>query len=76
MSATTLTLTVELGMLDAHSSWSEFESLAVQMSREVPLRARRGLTPIFHTTMTPYGEVQLRTDRRLDLTGSVPAAEN
>ena len=32
----------------------------------------RGLTPVFHT-MTPYGEIQLRTDRRLDLTG-VPLA--
>jgi hypothetical protein len=39
MSATTLTLTVEPGVLDARSSWAEFESLAVQMSREVPLRA-------------------------------------
>lgn len=29
---------------------------------------RRGLTPPFHTNMTPYGEIQLRTDRRLDLT--------
>jgi hypothetical protein len=29
---------------------------------------RRGLTPLFHTNMTPYGEIQLRTDRRLDLT--------
>ena len=33
---------------------------------------RRGLTPIFHANMTPYGEIQLRTDRRLDLTG-IPA---
>jgi hypothetical protein len=39
MSATTLTLTIEPGALDARSSWAEFESLAVQMSREVPLRA-------------------------------------
>lgn len=23
---------------------------------------------LFHTNMTPYGEIQLRTDRRLDLT--------
>ncbi len=38
MSATTLSLTVEPGALDARSSWSEFESLAVQMSREVSLR--------------------------------------
>jgi hypothetical protein len=34
---------------------------------------RRGLTPVFHTNMTPYGEIQLRTDRRLDLTGIDPA---
>jgi hypothetical protein len=39
MSATTLMLTVEPGALDARSSWAEFESLAVQMSREVGLRA-------------------------------------
>jgi hypothetical protein len=39
MSATTLTLTIEPGALDTRSSWSEFESLAVAMSREVPLRA-------------------------------------
>ena len=31
----------------------------------------RGLTPVFHTNMTPYGEIQLRTDRRLDLTASL-----
>lgn len=30
---------------------------------------RRGLTPLFHTNMTPYGTVQLRRDHRLDLTG-------
>ncbi|MER7365786.1 hypothetical protein ABT353_24060 [Nonomuraea wenchangensis] len=30
---------------------------------------RRGLTPPFTTNMTPYGTVQLRRDRRLDLTG-------
>ncbi len=35
---------------------------------------RRGLTPVFHTNMTPYSEIQLRTDRRLDLTGIPPAA--
>ena len=28
----------------------------------------------FHANMTPYGEIQLRTDRRLDLTGIPPAA--
>lgn len=32
-----------------------------------------GLTPILHTNMTPYGEIQLHTDRRLDLTG-LPAS--
>ncbi|MGH3838757.1 MAG: ISH6 family transposase [Pseudonocardiaceae bacterium] len=39
MSATTLSLTVEPGVLDARSSWAEFESLVVEMSREVGLRA-------------------------------------
>jgi hypothetical protein len=39
VSAPTLMLTVEPGVLDERSSWSVFESLAVQMSREVPLRA-------------------------------------
>jgi Tn3 transposase DDE domain len=33
---------------------------------------RRGLTPLFHTNMTPYGEVQLRPDRRLDLSATTP----
>jgi len=36
---------------------------------------RRGLTPVFHTNMTPYGEIQLRTDRRLDLTGIPPGRD-
>ncbi|MEU6739621.1 Tn3 family transposase [Streptosporangium sandarakinum] len=30
---------------------------------------RRGLTPLFTTNMTPYGTVQLRPKRRLDLSG-------
>jgi hypothetical protein len=34
---------------------------------------RRGLTPLFDTNMTPCGAVQLRIDRRLDL--STPAAQ-
>jgi TnpA family transposase len=29
---------------------------------------RRGLTPLFHTNMTPYGDIQLNLKRRLDLT--------
>jgi hypothetical protein len=28
---------------------------------------RRGLTPLFHSNMTPYGTVVLRPDHRLDL---------
>jgi hypothetical protein len=28
---------------------------------------RRGLTPLFTVTMTPYGEIQLNLDPRLDL---------
>jgi len=38
VSSTTLALTIEMPPLDA-SSWEMFESLAVQMSREVPSRA-------------------------------------
>ncbi|MFI6713276.1 hypothetical protein ACIBF7_43075 [Nonomuraea sp. NPDC050478] len=26
---------------------------------------RRGLTPVFHTNMTPYGEIQLNLHKRL-----------
>ncbi|MER5423404.1 hypothetical protein [Streptosporangium roseum] len=29
---------------------------------------RRGITPPFPTSMTPYGEIQLRADRCLDRT--------
>ncbi|MBB5781862.1 Tn3 family transposase [Nonomuraea jabiensis] len=36
---------------------------------------RRGLTPLFTTNMTPYGTVQLRRDRRLDLIGPPPPPE-
>jgi hypothetical protein len=39
MSATVLTLTVESGVLDTRSSWSEFKSLAVQMGKELPGQA-------------------------------------
>jgi hypothetical protein len=39
VSATTLSLTIEPGVLDARSSWSEFESLAVAMGRELPGQA-------------------------------------
>ena len=34
---------------------------------------RRGLTPLFHANMPPYGEVQLRMDRRLHLTAAPQA---
>ncbi len=30
----------------------------------------RGLNPLFHTNMTPYGEVRLHTERRIDLTAT------
>jgi hypothetical protein len=38
---------------------------------------QRGLTPVFHTNMTPYGEIQLNLDKRLALSafnGSGPPA--
>jgi hypothetical protein len=31
---------------------------------------QRGITPLFHTHMIPYGEVQLRPDRRLNLSAT------
>jgi hypothetical protein len=33
---------------------------------------QRGLTPLFTSNMTPYGEVQLRPDHRLDLSATTP----
>lgn len=33
---------------------------------------RRGLTPLFHTNMIPYGDIQLRMGRRLDLSAPQP----
>ena len=69
----------ELGMLCLHilqSSLGLINTLVIQDTLAPPEWAdvltdadRRGLTPVFHTNMTPYGEIQLRTDRRLDLTG-------
>ncbi|MEU4828428.1 hypothetical protein AB0H37_41795 [Actinomadura sp. NPDC023710] len=38
---------------------------------------QRGLTPVFHTNMTPYGEIQINLDKRLALSaigGSSPPA--
>ena len=35
---------------------------------------RRGLTPLFHSNMTPYGIVRLHPDRRLDLSTSADSA--
>ena len=74
----------ELGMLCLHilqSSLGLINTLMIQDTLALPEWAdvltdadRRGLTPVFHTNMTPYGEIQLRTDRRLDLTGTPPAA--
>ena len=69
----------ELGMLCLHilqSSLGLVNTLMIQDTLALPEwqdvltdADRRGLTPIFHANMTPYGEIQLRTDRRLDLTG-------
>ena len=39
MSSTTLALTIEMPALDAASSWRLFESLAVQMAKDVPRQA-------------------------------------
>ena len=68
----------ELGMLCLHilqSALGLINTLMIQDTLALPEWEnvltdidRRGLTPLFHTNMTPYGEIQLRTDRRLDLT--------
>jgi len=34
---------------------------------------RRGLTPLFTVNMTPYGEIQLNLDRRLNLAAGGPS---
>jgi TnpA family transposase len=72
----------ELGMLCLHifqSSLGLVNTLMIQDTLALPEwegtltdADRRGLTPIFHANMTPYGEIQLRTDRRLDLAGALP----
>jgi TnpA family transposase len=36
---------------------------------------RRGLTPLFTVNMTPYGEIQLNLDRRLDLAAGSGAVQ-
>jgi len=36
---------------------------------------RRGLTPLFHTNMTPYGDIQLNMGRRLALTDQAARGE-
>ena len=36
---------------------------------------RRGLTPLFHTNMTPYGDIQLNLDRRITLNTTPPPPE-
>lgn len=36
---------------------------------------QRGLTPLFTSNMTPYGEVLLRPDHRLDLRATTPPAQ-
>jgi len=69
----------ELGMLGLHilqSSLGLVNTLMIQDTVALPEwegiltgADRRGLTPIFRANMTPYGEIRLRTDRRLDLAG-------
>jgi hypothetical protein len=74
----------ELGMLCLHilqSSLGFINTPMIQDTLAQPEWAdaltdadRRGLTPLFRTNMTPYGEVQLRPDRRLDLSATPPSA--
>ena len=66
---------IEQNLVDSHGA--SFVGFGITRLLDFDLIAdadRRGLTPVFHTNMTPYGEIQLRTDRRLDLTGIPPAA--
>jgi TnpA family transposase len=36
---------------------------------------RRGLTPLFHVNMTPYGDIQLNMDRRIALSEATPRGD-
>jgi hypothetical protein len=70
----------EFGMLCLHilqSSLGYINTLMIQDTLALPEwqnvltdADRRGLTPIFHIYMTPYGEIQLNLDKRLAL-GSI-----
>ncbi len=37
---------------------------------------RRGITPLFHTNTSPYGDVQLNLNRRLDLAAARPPSDD
>ena len=37
---------------------------------------RRGITPLFHTNMSPYGDIQLNLNRRLDLPAARPPSDD
>jgi len=37
------------------------------MGRHLNDADRRGLTPLFHINMTPYGDIQLNMNRRIEL---------
>ncbi len=37
---------------------------------------RRGITPLFHTNMSPYGDIQLNLNRRLDLAAARPPSDD
>lgn len=67
----------ELGMLCLHilqSALGYINTLMIQDTLALPEwqdvltdADQRGLTPVFHTNMTPYGEIQLNLDKRLAL---------
>jgi TnpA family transposase len=67
----------ELGMLCLHilqSCLGYINTLMIQDTLALPEwqdvltdADQRGLTPVFHTNMTPYGEIQLNLDKRLAL---------
>src|SRR5260370_6718811 len=37
---------------------------------------RRGITPLFHTNMSPYGDIQLNLNRRLELSAAPPPSDD
>ncbi len=60
MSATTLRLTVEPGVLDERSCWSVFDSLAVEMSRDICTASESNTDQHDRSSSTPGSTVSLR----------------